>query len=46
MRFKELYERRQIKALTAIEAADILGINERTFRRWCCRYEEEGLSGV
>lgn len=24
------------------EAAELLGVGERTFRRWCRRYEDEG----
>jgi transposase len=27
------------------EAAEILGVTERTFRRWSTRYEAEGVSG-
>jgi hypothetical protein len=38
MRFEELYVRRQWRTLTMAEAADILGITERAFRRWSeCR---------
>ncbi|MER9858620.1 MULTISPECIES: helix-turn-helix domain-containing protein [unclassified Mesorhizobium] len=25
-----------------MEAAQLLGLSERTLRRWCCRYEEAG----
>jgi predicted DNA-binding transcriptional regulator YafY len=32
-RFEELYARRQRRELTMSEAADMLGITERTFRR-------------
>ncbi|MDH4252306.1 MAG: helix-turn-helix domain-containing protein, partial [Nitrospira sp.] len=46
MRFEELYERRQRRELTIVEAADILGVTERTFRRWSARYEAEGLAGL
>lgn len=42
MRFEEVYDRRLGGRLTASEAADILGIDERTFRRWNRRYEENG----
>ena len=42
MRFEELYERRQRRELTMVEAAEILGVTERTFRRWSTRYEAEG----
>jgi transposase len=46
MRFEELYERRQQRTLTMTEAADILGITERTFRRWSGRYDAEGAAGL
>jgi transposase len=32
--------------LNQIEAGELLGISERTFRRWCRRYEEEGECGL
>lgn len=46
MRFEELYERRQRRELTMGEAAEILGVTERTFRRWGDRYEAEGAAGL
>ncbi len=46
MRFEELYERRQRRELTMVEAAEILGVTERTFRRWSTRYEAEGIEGL
>lgn len=46
MRFEELYERRLGVRLTMSEAADILGVEERTFRRWSRRYEENGAAGL
>ena len=46
MRFEELYERRQRRTLTMAEAAEILGITERTFRRWSGRYDVEGAEGL
>lgn len=46
MRFEELYTRRQRRELTMAEAAEMLGITERTFRRWSTRYEAEGLEGL
>ncbi len=46
MRFEELYTRRQRRELTMTEAADMLGITERTFRRWSDRYEAEGAAGL
>ena len=46
MRFEEVYDRRLGGRLTVSEAADILGIDERTFRRWNRRYEENGAEGL
>jgi transposase len=46
MRFEELYTRRQRRELTMMEAAEILGVTERTFRRWSTRYEAEGVEGL
>jgi transposase len=46
MRFEELYERRQRRTLTMGEAAEMLGITERTFRRWSSRYQAEGAEGL
>lgn len=46
MRFKEVYASWQNKSLTQQEAAQILGVCERTFRRYINRYEEEGLDGL
>ena len=46
MRFEELYQQRTEKKLTVKEAAMMLGIDERTFRRWCQRYDEEGAIGL
>jgi transposase len=46
MRFEELYERRQRRELTMVEAAEMLGVTERTFRRWSLRYEADGAAGL
>lgn len=46
MRFEELYERRQRRTLTIVEAAEMLGVTERTFRRWSGRYQAEGAEGL
>lgn len=46
MRFEELYERRQRRTLTMAEAAEMLGVTERTFRRWSGRYEADGVAGL
>ncbi|MEK7273378.1 MAG: ISNCY family transposase, partial [Nitrospirota bacterium] len=41
-----LYERRQRRTLTMAEAAEMLGVTERTFRRWSGRYDAEGAAGL
>lgn len=46
MRFEEIYRVRTEHHLSVVEAAEILGIDERTFRRWSRRYEEEGAEGL
>ncbi len=46
MRFEELYERRQQRILTMAEAGEMLGVTERTFRRWSGRYHAEGVEGL
>ncbi len=45
MRFEEVYARRSRRELSVAEAAEWLGITERTFRRWKDRYEAEGVAG-
>ena len=32
--------------LNQAEAAELLGVSERTFRRWTRRYEEDGEAGL
>ena len=44
MRFEEIMSRCDKKEITKMEAADILGISERTFLRKRIRYEEEGIN--
>ena len=46
MRFKEAYGGWQEDRLTQEEAALILGVSDRTFRRYIDRYEESGLEGI
>lgn len=46
MRFEELYERQQQRRLNQEEAAKILGVDVRTFRRWSRHYEEDGVQGL
>ena len=46
MRFEEVYDRWNEHRLTQQEAADLLSVCERQFRRQCRRYEEEGIEGL
>ncbi len=46
MKFEEVYGRRFGGELSQLEAAEILGMSERTFRRWRDRYEAEGAEGL
>jgi transposase len=46
MRFKESYGGWQQGQLSQYEAARLLGVCERTFRRYIYRYEEEGQEGL
>lgn len=46
MRFAELYARRQRRDVTMAEAAEMLGVTERTLRRWSGRYDAEGAERV
>jgi transposase len=46
MRFEEAYEGWNTGRLTQAEAAQILGMCERSFRRYLARYEAEGLEGL
>jgi transposase len=46
MRFEELLDRHERGHLTQAEAGEMLGVSERTFRRWQARYGEEGAAGL
>src|ERR671930_615811 len=46
MRFESLLDRHERGEITQAEAAEMLGVAERTFRRWRDRYEEEGEEGL
>ena len=46
MRFEGLLERHERGDLSQIEAAEMLGMSERTFRRWRDRLREEGCGGL
>ena len=46
MKFAELLGRVERRELRQAEAAEVLGMSERTFRRWRDRYEAEGAEGL
>jgi transposase len=46
MRWEEAYEGWQVKRLSQEDAARLLGVCDRTFRRYIDRYEEAGLDGL
>ena len=46
MRFEEVYGKYQDRRLTNQEAAELLGISEKTFRRKKEKYKEKGLEGI
>ncbi|MFQ5430856.1 MAG: ISNCY family transposase [Phycisphaerae bacterium] len=45
-KFDEILERFRSRRLSGLEAAEILGMSERTFRRYRRRHEQEGLAGL
>jgi len=46
MKFEDIYDRATRRELSQLEAASILGVSERTFRRWRDRYEAEGAESL
>ena len=46
MRFEGLLDRHERGELSQVEAAEMLGISERTFRRWRDRLHDEGPAGL
>ena len=46
MKFEDVYGRCYRGDLSQAEASEILGMSERTFRRWRERYEAEGAAGL
>jgi transposase len=46
MTFLSVLDRVEAAELSKREAAGILGVSERTFRRWCGRSREEGEAGL
>jgi len=46
LKFRDVFGRYEEASLSQLEAAELLRVDERTFRRWCRRYEEEGEAGL
>jgi len=46
MRFTDVLGRAERSELSQMEAAELLGISERTFRRWRDRHREDGPAGL
>lgn len=46
MKFEEVYGRLRCGVLSQAEAAEVLGMSERNFRRWQVRYEADGAEGL
>ena len=46
MRFTDVLGRSERSELSQMEAAELLGISERTFRRWRDRHREDGQAGL
>ena len=46
LKFMDVFGRWEAAELNQLDAAELLGVGERTFRRWCRRYEEEGETGL
>ncbi len=45
-KFESILDRVQARELSQLQASEILGISERTFRRWRDRHEADGLCGL
>jgi len=46
IKFTSVLSRYEAAELNQMEAAELLGIDERTFRRWRVRFEDEGEAGL
>ena len=46
MRFTDVLGRSERSELSQMEAAELLGVSERTFRRWRDRHREAGEAGL
>ena len=46
IKFSSILSRYEAAEFSQLEAAELLGIGERTFRRWRQRFEDEGEAGL
>jgi hypothetical protein len=46
LKFMDVFGRWEAAELNQLDASELLGVGERTFRRWCRRYEEVGETGL
>jgi transposase len=46
LKLRDVLSRWEAAELSQMEAAELLGMSERTFRRWSRRFEEEGEDGL
>ena len=46
MRFEQIFDRWERSELSQSEAASLLGVGERTFRRWSVRHRDYGVAGL
>ena len=46
MRFLDILGRYEAAEFNQMEAAELLGVDERTFRRWRQRFEDDGEAGL
>jgi transposase len=46
IKFLDILGRYEAAEFGQLEAAELLGVGERTFRRWCQRYEDDGAAGL
>jgi transposase len=46
VRFRSVLKRYEPDEINQVEAAEMPGVSERTFRRWCRRFDGEGGAGL
>ena len=46
LKLRDVLSRWEAKQVSQLEAAELMGVSERTFRRWTRRFEEEGEAGL